>query len=114
MVIIDLKKASDREPTDIILQVLDNKKCPKRLYCHHKYMYDGAVMSVRTSEETDKFLVTIGLHKGSALSPHLFVLTMGELTVHIQKEVPLYMLFTDHIVLVDELRDGGDAKLERW
>lgn len=64
MGIIDLKKASDREPTDIILQVLDNKKCPKRLYCHHKYMYDGALMSVRTSEATDKFLVTIGLHQG--------------------------------------------------
>lgn len=26
IVIIDLKKASDREPTDIILQVLDKKK----------------------------------------------------------------------------------------
>lgn len=49
-------------------------------------MYDGAVMSVRTSEETDKFLVTIDLHQGSALSPHLFAPTMGELTVHNQKE----------------------------
>lgn len=43
-------------------------------------------MSVRTSEETDKFLVTIGLPQGSALSPHLFAPTMGELTVHNQKE----------------------------
>lgn len=37
---------------------------------------------------------------------------MDELTTHIQEEVPRYMLFVDHLVLVDELKDGMNAKLE--
>ena len=52
-------------------------------------MYDGAITSVRTTcGETGEFLLTIGLHQGSALSPYLFALIMDELTAHIQEEVP--------------------------
>ena len=39
---------------------------------------------------------------------------MDELTTRIQLEVPWCMLFVDDIVLVDESRDGVNAKLERW
>ena len=39
---------------------------------------------------------------------------MDELIAHIQEEVPWYMLFTDDIVLMDELRDVVNTKLERW
>ena len=39
---------------------------------------------------------------------------MDGLAAHIQEDVPQYMLFTDDIVLIDELRDGVNAKLERW
>ena len=54
--------------------------------------------------------MTIGLHQGSALSPYLFALLMDEVTTHIQEEVSWCMLFVDDIVL----RDGVNAKLERW
>ena len=39
---------------------------------------------------------------------------MDELTAHIQEEVPQCMLIIDDIMLVDELRDGVNATLERW
>ena len=39
---------------------------------------------------------------------------MDELISHIQEEVPWCMLFADDLVLVDESRDGANAKLERW
>ena len=58
--------------------------------------------------------MTIGLHQGSTLSPYLLALIMDELIAHIQAEVHWCMLFADDIVLVDELRDGVNAKLERW
>ena len=71
-------------------------------------------MSVRTTcGETREFPVTIGLHQGSSISPYLFALIMDELTAHFQEEVPWCILFVDDIVLVDESRDGLDAKLER-
>ena len=43
-----------------------------------------------------------------------FPLIMDELTVHIQVDVPLCMMFADDIVLMYESRDGVNAKLERW
>ena len=39
---------------------------------------------------------------------------MDELTRTIQDEIPWCMLFTDDIVLVDEMRVGVKAKLELW
>ena len=54
----------------------------------------------------------IGLHKGLALSPHLFGLIMDGLTIHIQEEVPWYMFFKNDIILVDESKDGVNAKLD--
>jgi len=35
--------------------------------------------------------------------PILFALVMDELTRHIQGEMPWYMLFTDDIILIDEI-----------
>ena len=58
--------------------------------------------------------MTLGFHQGSALSPYLFPLIMDELTAHIQEEVHWCILFVDDILLVDESRDGVNAKLERW
>ena len=61
-----------------------------------------------------EFLVTIGLHQGLALSPYLFALIMDNLPAHIQKEVPWCMLLAKDIVLVDESRNGVNAKIEIW
>ena len=77
-------------------------------------MYKSAVTSVRTTYgETCEFPMTISLHQGSTPSPYLFALIIGELTAHIQEEVPKCMLFVDDIVLADKSRDGVNAKLER-
>ena len=62
--------------------------------------------------ERNEFAITVGLHQGSTLSPYLFVLVMDELTRHIQEEVPWCMLFANDVVLIDETREGVNAKLE--
>lgn len=67
-----------------------------------------------TGGETSEFAITVGLHQGLALSPCLFVLVMDELTRSIQEEVPWCMLFADDVVLIDETREGVNAKLELW
>jgi hypothetical protein len=72
-------------------------------------MYDNIVTSVRTSDrDNNDFLINIGLHQESALSPYLFALVMDEVTRDIQGGISWCMLFANDVVLVDESRTGVD------
>ena len=114
MIFIDLEKAYHKVPRDLIGWVLHKRNVPRGYIEIIKDMYEGAITCVRTTcRETGEFTVTIGMHQGSAPSPYLFALIMDELTIHIQQEIPWCILFEDDIVLVDESRDGVNAKLER-
>jgi hypothetical protein len=78
-------------------------------------MYDNIETSVRTSDgDTNDFLINIGLHQWSALSPYLFAFVMDEVIRDIQGGILWCMLFVDDVVLVDESRTGVDQKLELW
>jgi hypothetical protein len=115
MVFIDLEKAYDSVPRDILWRILEKRQVPLLYINLIKDMYEGATTCVRTqSGKTDYFDINVGLHQGSALSPFLFTLIMDELTRNIQGEVPWCMLFADDIVLIDETREGVNKKLEVW
>ena len=71
MVFIDLEKAYDRIPGDLIWWALNKRNVPRSYNEMIKDMYDEAITSVRiTCGETGEFPVTTGLHQGSALSPY--------------------------------------------
>jgi hypothetical protein len=113
MVFIDLEKVYDKVPKNIMWWTLQKYKVLTNYITLIKDMYDNIVTSVRTSDEdTNDFLINIGLHQGSALSPYLFTLVMDEVTRDIQGGIPWCMLFTDDVVLVDESRTRVNQKLE--
>ena len=59
---------------------------------------------------------TIGQHtlkKWALKLPYFFPHIMDELTAHVQEKIPWCMLFANDIVLVNESRDGVNAKFER-
>uniref|UniRef100_A0A8I6Z2Z9 Reverse transcriptase domain-containing protein n=1 Tax=Hordeum vulgare subsp. vulgare TaxID=112509 RepID=A0A8I6Z2Z9_HORVV len=115
MVFIDLEKAYDKIPWNVMWWALEKHKVPIKYITLIKDMYDNVVTSVRTSDgDTDDFLIRIGLHQGSALSPYLFDLVMDEVTRDIQGDIPWCMLFADDVVLVDDSRTGVNRKLELW
>ncbi|EXB56439.1 putative CRM domain-containing protein [Morus notabilis] len=111
MVFIDLEKAYDRVPREVLWWVLEKRGVHVRYIKVIKDMYDRVVTSVRTAGGyTAEFPIRIGLNQGSALSPYLFTIVMDELTREIQDRVPWCMLFADDKVLVDEHREGVNRK----
>ncbi|KAL5195329.1 putative serine/threonine-protein kinase [Glycine soja] len=115
LIFIDLEKAYDRVPREILWKALEKKGVRVAYIRAIQDMYDRVSTSVRTqSGESDDFPITIGLHQGSTLSPYLFTLILDVLTEQIQEIAPRCMLFADDIVLLGESREELNERLETW
>jgi len=81
MIFIDLEKAYDKVPGEVLWWKLMKKRVLIKYIDVIKDMYDGVVTNIRTCGGIiSNFSITIVLHQGSALSPFLFVIVMDEVT----------------------------------
>ena len=75
MIFIDLEKAYDKVPRDLIWWALEKKCITKRYIEMIQDMSSGAMTTVRTTVgETNDFPINVDLHQGSVLSLYIFAL----------------------------------------
>lgn len=81
MAFIDLEKAYEKVPSEVLLRCLEARRLPVMYIRLIRYIYDGVKTRVRVvGGDSKHFPFVIGLHQGSSLSPFLFALVMGVLT----------------------------------
>ena len=78
-------------------------------------MYEGAQTVVRTTEGDIKaFIVKVGLHQGSVLSPLLFVIVMEMIFRELRAGLPLELLYADDLILMAESEESLRDKIVKW
>ena len=115
MVFVDLEKAYDRVPRELIWYSLRRKYVPDAYINIIRDMYAGYKTSVMTSAVKTKGIeIEVGVHQGSALSALLFVIIIDVIKEEIEEGTPWAMLFADDLVLCDPDREMMELRLERW
>ncbi|GJX85613.1 retrovirus-related pol polyprotein LINE-1 [Tanacetum coccineum] len=92
MAFLDLEKAYDSVPHELLWRTLRDKGTPRRYLRVIKDMYEG----------------------GSTISPYLFTLILDELSWGIQESILWCMIFADDIVLIAESAEGLNNRIEKW
>ena len=113
---LDLEKAFDRVPRELLFRVLRNYGVPDELVELIKATYKNSVSSVRTAQGyTEEFEVKVGLHQGSALSPLLFLVLMDSVSKHIlSQEWWDRGLYADDVALLASSLQGRQRRLQVW
>ena len=99
LVFVDLDKAYDRVPMELIWWSLRNKNVPEGYIKVIQDMYKDSLTQIQTRYGcTDYFRIDVDLHQGSALSPLRFIIIMDVLASELGSKPS--MLFADDLVLL--------------
>ena len=81
MVFIDLEKAFDRVPREVVWWALRYLGVDEGIVSVIKAMYEDALTKVRLNwRKSRAFNVEVGVHQGSVLSPLLFIIVLEALS----------------------------------
>lgn len=115
MAFLDLERAFDRVPHDLIWHSLRSHGVPKAYVKWIQLLYDNATSSVRCAAGlSPPFPVSVGVHQGSALSPLLFFLCMDTITADLQLPHPWSLLFADDVFLASKDREETQTTTQLW
>ena len=115
MVFVDLEKAYDTIPRELIWHCLRKRGVPEGYVNIIQDMYRDSTTKVSTtSGKTEDINIGIGLHQRSALSSLLFIIIMDVVAEGIDENTPWTMLFADDLVLCDGNQQQLEERLEKW
>ena len=115
MAFVDLEKAFDRVPREVLWWALRKLGVEEWLVVIIKSMYEAATMAVKfRSGESGQFEVRVGVHQGSVLSPLLFTVVLEALSREFREGLPWELLFADDLALMAESKAQLLVLIERW
>ena len=99
MYFVDLEKAFDRIARKVVEWAMRKKDIPEALVTAVMSLYKAAKVKVGTHFSVE-FVVNVGVHHGSVLSPLLFAIVAVVVTDEIKEGILLEILCVDDIVLI--------------
>lgn len=112
---LDLEKAFDRVPHDVIWYALRSRNVPEELIDWVKFLYVNPTSCIRAVAGTSTpFRITVGVHQGSALSPLLFIVVMDAITRDLQRPAPWTLLYADDVMLASEDKHDLQLQVQAW
>ena len=78
-------------------------------------LYHGAKTKFRVgSEVSEEFLVQVGVHQGSVLSPVLFTIVVDVISENAREGLMNEILYADDLVLLSESTENLKEKFLKW
>jgi hypothetical protein len=115
MAFVDLEKAFDRVPREVLWWSLRQMKVDEWLVKVIMSMYDDVTTAVKVKgKASDDFEVKVGVHQGSVLSPLLFIIVLEALSQHFRCGLPWELLYADDLVIIAETEGELMEKVRKW
>ena len=115
MAFVDLEKAFDRVPREVVWWALRRVGVEEWLVKVIQSMYVGVTTAVRMKgEESKEFEVKVGVHQGSVLSPLLFTIVLEALSRQFRNGLPWELFYADDLVLLAESREILMERISVW
>ena len=115
MAFIDLKKAFDRVPWDVIWWAMRKLGIDEWLVRLVQSMYKDVRSRVRVGDGySEEFGVGVGVHQGSVLSPLLFIIVLEALSREFRTGCPWELLYADDLMISAESMEELLVKVQTW
>jgi hypothetical protein len=115
MAFIDLEKAFDRVPREVVWWALRRLGVEEWLVKVIRAMYEGVTTAVKMNDgESGGIEVKVGLHQGSVLSPLLFIIVLEALSTDFRAGLPWELFYADDLCLIAETEEKLMVKIRCW
>lgn len=115
MAFIDLEKAFDRVPREVVWWALRSLGVDEWLVSVIKAMYANVTTMVKQNGRVSNgFQVKVGVHQGSVLSPLLFIIVLEALSRTFRQGLPMELLYADDLVLMADTEELLIEMIKKW
>ena len=115
MAFVDLEKAFDRVPRDVIWWAMRKLGIDEWLVRLVQSMYKDVRSRVRVGDGySEEFGVGVGVHQVSVLSPLLFIIVLEALSREFRTDCPWELLYADDLMISAESMEELLVKVQTW